>query len=335
LKNIKFVVSKVFGAIIELYNQNEGFVFATLRGKHRLNKGEEKSHIVVGDLVLCSKLNLSDEWSITQILERKNSIVRKSGYNELQILCSNVDFILILASLIDPETKIGFIDRILASAYFSKIQPLIVFTKRDLVEEEEYLEKMNVYQALGYSVFCISNETKEGIEDLKKVLLDKTSFLVGNSGVGKSSFLNHFTEKKLQKVNLISETTKKGKHTTTNSFLYPLNPTTNIIDSPGIKEWGLLHLSKSDILESFPELINFKTECKHNQCCDASTECFIVRNIENVEIDYDRRKSLDAMLHSLDVPYRIRTGNFISGKFKKEKGQYDKKKKMNQLDDSY
>lgn len=324
----QFTITRVFGAYMEIYNLKYGTQLATLRGKFRLTKGDEKSMITVGDKVNCQLSQGSSEWSIDSIEERKNTIIRKSDYNELQILCSNVDRIGIIASLIDPETKVGFIDRCLAACHHSGIPALIIFTKSDLVlDKTEVLEKVSIYRNLGYDCRIVSALNGEGIDSVRAELDKKVTFFVGNSGSGKSTLLNLLSGSDIQKVSLISKSTRKGKHTTTNSFLYPINEVTSIIDSPGIKEWGLLHLEKADVLESFPELKIEKKDCIHFNCCDASDDCAMMTKLNSPEVSDERRKSMESMLESLQRPYRIRTGNFITGKLKKEKSKYERKEK--------
>jgi ribosome biogenesis GTPase len=325
-----FIISRIYGAYYEIYHSVYGYKRAILRGKFRLEKSEDRNPFVVGDRVLAEgKIPSNDEFMVLERLPRDNLLIRKSSFSDQHVLCANIDYVAIIASLIDPETKGGFIDRCIAACYHANVKPYILFTKKDLVEEEYALEKETFYRQLGYFAQAISLVTGEGVEDLKLSFKRKKIFLVGNSGVGKSTLVNCLLGKDLQKTNIISGTTKKGKHTTTNSFLLPLPDDTYLIDSPGVKEWGLLHMNKVDILSSFPELEKHKKNCTLSNCCSTDGGCIMLEKLESEEIDFDRSESMRSMLEDTDIPYRIRTGNLISKRVKHFKDQtYNKKKVM-------
>ena len=315
-----FTVAKIFVFYYEIFSPENGQVLAVLRGKLRLSNNEERNPIAVGDIVSAYKPNDSSrDWLIQSKKERKNQLVRKSNKGDTHVLCANIDNVVIISSLKDPETKNGFLDRCIAATYTANINPILVFTKKDLASEEILNEKIQIYSSLGYDCISVSILDKESIADLKKKLSNSTSFLVGNSGTGKSSLINAIIEKELLAVNSVSETTKKGKHTTTNSNAIFLENNLTLIDSPGIKEWGLLHLEKSEILESFPELKKLKNECQVSQCCNLDSNCAMISGLENDTMEDERKMNLESILNSLDIPYRIRTGNYKSGKLKGKK----------------
>lgn len=291
-----------------------------MKGKLRLENSENRHPFVVGDRVIAELPTQNSDWMILSKEERKNFLVRKSHNTDAHVLSANVDYVIILVSLADPETKDGFIDRSITAIYSSGAEPVILFNKKDLVSKEVLFARENKYNQLGYKTFSVTCIDKNSIEYISKFIQDKTSYLVGNSGVGKSTFINLLTETEIQKTNIISDSTKKGKHTTTNSSLIVLNETTYIIDSPGIKEWGLLHLNEGEIYESFPEFSKIKSECEITKCCVAEKDCPILENLNLLE--EDRKKSLDSMLEGLDVPYRVRVGNLKSGKIRKVKRDY-------------
>lgn len=299
-----FTIARVFGAFYDLYSPERGRQRAVLRGKLRTLVSKERHPFVVGDSVLAEESG--GEWAITERLPRKNELLRKSKEGDTQVLCANVDQVAVLVSLRNPETKDGFLDRCLTSAYSAGIPPLILFTKKDLVDETVLANRIESYSNLGYDVVAVSCKTGEGIPDLVSKISGKTTFLAGNSGVGKSSLVNVLSEKELQRTSEVSFSTRKGKHTTTNSNFLILEKDIILIDSPGIKEWGILHLTKGEILLSFPELNRFKEECTEPDCCQADLSCRLLQVLESREgIREERRKSLESMLASLDNPFRI------------------------------
>ena len=298
----QFTIARIFGAYYELYSPSTLYVRAVLKGKLRLKQSDERHPFVVGDEVFAE--SGSGDWVILGKEERKNFLARKSDHGDSHVLCANLDLVVILASLKDPETKDGFIDRLLVAAYPTEIPALIVFTKADLVPDEIRLQKETFYQSLGYEVMSISTENQDSMEHLFLKLRGKRSFLCGNSGVGKSTLLNQLTKKNDQRVNDISSGTRKGKHTTTNSLAVFLDDGTVVIDSPGVKEWGILHLTKTELMESFPELRSAKVDCKYEYCCDFGEDCNLLRVFEK-DLSESRRKSLESMLESLEKPHRV------------------------------
>ncbi|GBF50861.1 GTPase [Leptospira ryugenii] len=297
-----FTVARIFGAYYELHSAETSYVRAVLKGKLRLKQSGDRHPFVVGDLVYAEPSQ--GDWVILEKLERKNYLTRKSDFGDSHVLCANLDLVAILASLKEPETKDGFIDRLLAASFHTKIPPLIVFTKADLVSNEEREQKEATYRALGYDVLSISMENLSSLAELKKHILGKTTFLCGNSGVGKSSLLNHLMAKDAQRVNEISQGTKKGKHTTTNSLAVFLEEETVIIDSPGVKEWGVLHLDQDELFSSFPELSSARANCSLEYCCDLGPSCQLLTAIEK-DLSESRKKSLESMLESLEKPHRV------------------------------
>ncbi|TGK16113.1 ribosome small subunit-dependent GTPase A [Leptospira kmetyi] len=312
-KSVKefFIISRVYGAYYEIYSPERGTVRAFLRGKLRTISAEERHPFVVGDQILAEPSS-GEDWVICERLERKSFLTRKSREGDTQVLCANADQTAVLVSLKSPETKDGFIDRCMAAVFTSRTQPLIVFTKLDLISKEEAENRLKVYRDLGYQVLGISCTTGEGIPELQKYLVGKTTFLVGNSGVGKSTLINLLTQSEIQKTSGISVSKDKGKHTTTNSLLLVLGDGTTLIDSPGIKEWGILHLKKEEILESFPELASQKKHCEESNCCKLSSDCAMLSALETEFITSERRKSLESMLASLENPHRVTRRDRIS-----------------------
>jgi ribosome biogenesis GTPase len=299
--NSVFRVSKIFGAYYEIYSFEEGIQLATLRGKLRLSAKKERHPFVVGDLVYATKSDA--KWVIDSQIERKSILYRKSSAKDAHALCSNADYAVLIASLKEPETKSGFIDRFLAAVSISGMTPILVFNKTDLVSESTIDAMTSYYKFLGYKVFLVSMMDSESIHDLKNFLKGKVSFLSGNSGVGKSTIVNLLTDSKVQSTQIVSESTQKGKHTTTNSSAIFLEDGTIFIDSPGIKEWGILHLDREDLLMSFPEFRMARESCESEFCCDLKEEGCKIQEIFT-QIPEERSKSMESMLESLESPFR-------------------------------
>lgn len=299
----KFTIARIFGAYYELYSPETSYVLAVLKGKLRLKDSNERHPFVVGDSVFAEKSS-GEEWVILEKEERKNYLTRKSDFGDSHVLSANLDQVAILASYLEPETKSGFIDRLLAASYHTEIPPLIVFTKKDLVSNEVQEEKESFYRKLGYEVISISVLEEASVLPLWEKCKGKRTFLCGNSGVGKSTLMNHLHKKTVQRTNLVSGSTKKGKHTTTNSFALFLEENTVIIDSPGVKEWGILHLERTELLESFPELRSWKAKCKEVHCCHLEENCKMIEAMET-ELVESRLKNLESMLESLEKPHRV------------------------------
>ena len=324
LEKGQYVITRIYGAYYEIYSPETGLKRAVLRGKLRLLGSTERNPLTPGDIVNADAgANSGDDYKIMSGVERKNALLRKSRDGDAQALCANIDYAAILASLANPETKPGFIDRCLASCHFAGITPLIIFTKCDLPDADFIEEKTSVYRELGYNVMTVSAATGEGIEELRLKLKDKVTFLAGISGAGKSSLVNAVSGENMMKVGEVSHSSGKGKHTTTNSHMIFLPDGITLIDSPGIKEWGILHMKKGDIVSSFPEFFKIRKKCPITGCCNLQDGCLLTDKMDEKHISYERLISMEAMLESVDVPHRIRTGNFKSGKVRRREKNYD------------
>lgn len=312
-KNIEtFRVSRIFGAYYEIYNSKHGRVLARLRGQLRLQLGKERSPVAVGDLVqaVCK----SGNWIIESRLPRKSYIIRQSTLRDTHVLCANADYAALVASFKEPETKPGFIDRFLVSVSNSGMEPILIYNKKDLATKEEVDEKINFYTHLGYKIFITSIHDTSSIQKFKEFILGKVCFLCGNSGAGKSTLVNYIVGKEIQQIGEISHSTHKGKHTTTNPTAIFLEDGTVLIDSPGIKEWGLLHLNPEQIILGFPEFAYIQKKCKEENCCTLDESCPIQRNWDT--LPEARKESLESMLKSLKKPFRTTRRDYWNAKEK-------------------
>jgi ribosome biogenesis GTPase len=225
----------------------------------------------VGDKVIYEKENNKDTCVINKILPRYNVIVRKSVNlsKASHIIASNIDQAILVATIAHPRTSTGFIDRFLVTAEAYHIPVTIVFNKCDLYDEEQMAiaeDLISVFKNIGYNSFMLSAKTGFQCEELKEIMKGKVNLFSGHSGVGKSALINRLDPNLNVRVGDISEVHEKGKHTTTFSQMFPLAFGGYIIDSPGIKEFGLYDMEKDTLAQRFPEMRNLMHECKFSNC---------------------------------------------------------------------
>jgi ribosome biogenesis GTPase len=210
----------------------------------------------------------------------------------------------LFATLKNPKTSQGFIDRFLVACEMHHIPAIVVFNKADIYEEKEldrFLKLQEMYQKIGYKIILASMQTKDGLDVLKGVLKDKITLLSGHSGTGKSTFINHLFPNLDVKTLEVSDSSGKGMHTTTFAQMYNLDFGGKIIDTPGIKELGLVDVSKTELSGYFPEMKLYLDNCKYNDCLHINElTCGIKQAIANNEISFDRYQSYYNILESLD-----------------------------------
>ncbi len=280
---------------------------ARMLGKFKIDGLTSTNPIAVGDAVEIEIENeLESGATITKIYDRKNYITRTSPANKHQhhIISSNLDQSLLFATLKDPKTSQGFMDRFLISSESFHIPTIIVFNKADLYkkkEEEKFELLKNMYETIGYTVKKISVETNEGVEDVKTLLKDKVTLLSGHSGVGKSSFLNKiFPEMKL-KTQDVSGWSGKGLHTTTFAEMFDVPFGGKIIDTPGIRELGLVDIPKQELSHYFPEMRALINDCQFNNCMHTEEpNCAVKAAVNSNTIAAERYISYRNILDSID-----------------------------------
>ena len=244
-----------------------------IKGKLRLENINSTNPVVVGDFV---EFDVEDHDQqevgiIKKIFERRNYILRKSVNlsKQTHILASNIDLLLLVITLKNPITTTSFIDRFLVSAEAYSIKTLIVFNKCDLYDEadgESLNSLINIYESIGYETIKTCANLGKGIKELEKKISNKTIMLGGHSGVGKTSIINAIDGDLNLKVGNISDQHSQGKHTTTYAELYDLENNIKLIDTPGIKGFGLVNYNMDEISNFFPEFLNVKSKCKFNNC---------------------------------------------------------------------
>ncbi|WP_460539544.1 ribosome small subunit-dependent GTPase A [Echinicola sediminis] len=248
-------------------------VKARLRGKFKQDDHKLTNPIAVGDYVMLTEEANQDTAIIASILPRENYIIRKSTRknNFSHILASNIDQAFLVVTLKQPRTSLGFIDRFIVSTESFRIPTTIVVNKMDLVKKEkdqEFLQDIHeIYEPLGYPVIEISALNDQGLEaDFKNRLKGKTTLLSGHSGVGKSTMLNKLIPSAGQSTKEVSSFTSKGVHTTTFAEMFPVEDGGFLIDTPGIKEFGILDIDEHELSHYFVEMRNYLGQCKYNNC---------------------------------------------------------------------
>ena len=265
------IVIKSTGSWYEVRNENGEVVLCRLRGKIRLDGIRTTNPVAVGDKVIFEQENNKDTCVINKILPRYNVIVRKSVNlsKASHIIASNIDQAILVATIAHPRTSTGFMDRFLVTAEAYHIPTTIVFNKCDLYDDEQMAyakELIATFENIGYHAFMVSAKTGFQCDELKEIMKDKVNLFSGHSGVGKSALINRLDENLNVRVGDISEVHEKGKHTTTFSQMFPLAFGGYIIDSPGIKEFGLYDMEKETLAQRFPEMRNLMHDCKFSNC---------------------------------------------------------------------
>lgn len=275
------------------------------RGKFRLDDIKESNPIAVGDNVIFD--HDQKEGHITEILPRENIIerqsVKKTGHSH--VLAANVDQVMLIASLKQPRTSVGFIDRFMASAESFRIPQILVFNKTDILRDKDlYHQSMlvDLYNSLGIKTISMSAIETDDLSSIRQLIKNKTTLVAGHSGVGKSTILNKLSDKISQSVNEISDFSQKGTHTTTFAEMFQIDESTFIIDTPGVKEWGLMDMSEQEISDYFPEMRERRLNCKFGSRCIHITEpgCAILEAVQNNEIALSRYESYMRMVTGED-----------------------------------
>ncbi len=281
-----------------------------MRGRMRLRGVRSTSPVVVGDTVHCEQEE-QGSYVICDVEPRRNYIIRRASNlsKESHIIAANIDRAMIVATLFSPETATEFIDRFLVTCEAYKIPVTILLAKIDLAraEREEAVEEfLSIYNSAGYEVVEISATEGIGIEAVKEILKGKTTLISGNSGVGKSTLIKAIEPDIEIRTGEISQSHNKGKHTTTFSTIYPLSGSDGgyIIDTPGIKGFGLLDIEDEELWHYYPEMLSIGEECQFYNCTHThEPKCAVRRAVEQGEIAYSRYESYLKILDE-DEKYR-------------------------------
>ena len=310
---MKGIVTKSTGSWYTVRLENGSIIECRLKGVFRTKGIKSTNPVAVGDRVVIERDDEMKGSVITQIEERENYVIRKSVNlsKRSHIIAANVDQAVLIATVEQPKTLQGFIDRFLVAAEAYDIPAVIVFNKIDLysddsLDELEFYDLM--YRDIGYQVVVTSAVTGDGLDDLAEVLRDKVSLLSGNSGVGKSTLINAIDPDLDLKTGKISKSHKLGQHTTTFAEMFPLSIGGDIIDTPGIRSFGMVDMEDAEISHYFPEIFEVSPQCKFNNCMHLNEPgCAVLEAIENGDISPTRYKSYINILKGLDDenPYRV------------------------------
>ncbi len=302
-------VYKSTGSWYTVKTVDGNFFMARIKGIFKIDGITSTNPIAVGDWVNI-EVEVGGEESgmmITDIEKRGNYINRQSPANKYQhhIIASNLDQSLLVATLKDPKTSQGFIDRFLVAGEAYHIPSIIIFNKGDIYRKKEvdlFEERREMYESVGYKVILMSLENKTGLEEVEELLRSKTSLLSGHSGVGKSTFINAIVPGMELKTQGVSGWSGKGIHTTTFAEMYDLPfLDAHIIDTPGIREFGLVDIPRQELSHYFPEMRSRLNDCQFNNCLHINEPgCAIKKALEEGKISLDRYVSYGMMLESIE-----------------------------------
>ncbi len=304
---MKATVYKSTGSWYTVKDETGKFWDARMKGVMKLDGITSTNPVAVGDTVeIESQADTDNSAIIDEIHQRNNYINRQSPRHKYQhhIVAANLDQSMLVATLKEPRTSQGFIDRFLVASEMYHVSPFIVFNKSDLYKAKEmakYEQWKDMYEAVGYKVFLVSVEKKEGVEEVLELLKDKTTLISGHSGVGKSSFLNVVFPDINLKTQDISGWSGKGQHTTTFAEMYDLPLGGRIIDTPGMREFGLVDIEKQEVSHYFPEMRDRLNNCQFNNCLHFNEPgCAIKDAVNNGEIHEDRYVSYCGIMESIE-----------------------------------
>lgn len=304
---IKALVYRSTGSWYSVKDEQGNFHNARIKGVFKIDGITSTNPIAVGDEVVIEVENeLETTAMITQILPRRNHINRQSPRvkHQQHIIAANLDQSLLVATLKDPKTSQGFIDRFLVVCEMYHVPAIILFNKTDIYRDKEFrkLEELSaMYRSLNYRVHAVSVEANEGLSELHELLKIKTTLVSGHSGVGKSTFVNYLLPGQEIKTQDVSGWSGKGMHTTTFATMYDLADGGRIIDTPGIRELAVAGLEKEELSHYFPEMRDRLNNCRYNNCMHINEPgCAIKQAVIDQEIHEDRYVSYVNILESME-----------------------------------
>jgi ribosome biogenesis GTPase / thiamine phosphate phosphatase len=306
----KGIVIKSTGSRYRVLNSKGFTIDCSIKGKLRIKELMTTNPVAVGDNVLFELDHKNESGIITEVLDRRNYILRKSSNlsKQFQIIAANIDQVYLMITIIMPETPVEFIDRFLITAEAYRVPAKIIINKTDLygVAEIEKMDRLeSMYNKIGYECIRLSLYDKKNLEILKFQMNDKISLISGNSGVGKTTLLNILNPKLKLKTAEISDYHKQGKHITTFPEMHPMPFGGYVIDTPGIRGFGVVDMEKNEIYHFFREIFIKSRECRFNNCLHLDEPgCAVRIAVENGEINFLRYRSYLNIMEGDDGKYR-------------------------------
>ena len=307
---MKGVVIKSTGSWYEVKAENRGVIKARLKGIFRLDESKDTNPVAVGDKVSVSTEDADNSWVIDEIAERENYIVRSSPKHKgaRQILAANIDQCLLIVTMGNPRTSTGFIDRFLLTAEAYHIPTTIIFNKQDMLDvkgkkKQDFVSK--IYQDIGYKTLFVSALKNEHVDEVKTLMKDKTSLIAGHSGVGKSTLMNAVQPQLDLRTENISRITGKGMHTTTFAEMHFLDFGGSVIDTPGVREFGIMDFKPEEISHYYIEMREALKDCKFNNCVhENEPDCGVRKAYEEGKISEERYVNYLGILNDYRANYK-------------------------------
>lgn len=305
----KGLVIKSNGNLYVVRDENDSVFTCRIKGKMRLDDIKSTNPIAVGDYVMFEAQD-NDESVIEEVLERRNYVVRKASNlsKQTHILAANVDQALLLVTINYPITTAVFIDRFLASAEAYNVPVVLIFNKIDRYDKKHLEDLENtraIYENLGYRTLTISARHEDGLEAVREVLKDKVSVIAGHSGAGKSTLINKIEPGLNLKTDEISEINNSGKHTTTHAEMHSFSFGGYIIDTPGIRGFGITNIEKTEISHFFRDIFAISPRCQFSNCTHMHEPgCAVKQAIADGTMPLSRYNSYVNIMNSSEDKYR-------------------------------
>jgi ribosome biogenesis GTPase len=305
----KGLVIKSTGSWYYVKDKDGNVVPCKIKGTYRIRGIRATNPVAVGDQV---DFDLTDSGNgiISHIDDRKNYIIRRSANlsKEYQLIAANVDQAVLMISLVNPKTHLAFIDRFLVSAEAFRIPVILLFNKTDIYSEEETSEMKQLaacYREIGYPAISVSVKEGTNMDRAAQLFADKVSVVAGNSGVGKTTLLNHLDPSLNLKTREVSLYHKSGQHTTTYAEMFFLPGNARIVDTPGIKGFGMVDIERAELFHFFPEIFRYSKDCKFHNCMHVNEpECAVIKAVNDNKMMVSRYINYLNLLEDMGDKYR-------------------------------
>ena len=300
------IIIKSTGSWYKVLNAGNEIIDCKARGKLKItNQLKATNPMAVGDKVEFNMEPNDIIGTIEQIHDRKNYIIRKAANlsKQVHILAANIDMAFLVTSVVHPEVSLRFVDRFLVTCEAYNVPVSLVINKCDIEPALQYIHEVaSLYRTIGYDVYITSAKSGKGVEALQEAMSQKINLFAGFSGVGKTSLINNISPKLELKTNIVSDSSLKGKHTTTFAEMFAIGNNSYLIDTPGIKGLGLWEIEKKEISHFFPEMSEVLHDCKFNTCLHMGEPgCAVMQAVADGQIDERRYESYMMMLEESET----------------------------------